>query len=136
MAGHPTGALCTTALVSAADRCEFPPAGLDAVVLRHAVTRTGDLRSFVDAPLPRTGQLADFLRQACAGRFRSVKFKSLLARAWESNSCCEALALEVSIRMMPEQTDPGLIGKQLGAYKITALLGIGPKTHGLGGPWP
>ena len=84
-----------------------------------------------------------FLRDACAGdEALRREVELLLAHKDQARSFIEAPALEMMAKAMAEETDRVLVGKQLGAYKITSLLGpagwgrsIGLKTRGWGGQW-
>ena len=69
---------------------------------------------------------ADFLKQACDGDEALLsEVESLLAYESEAKTFIEAPALEMAAKAMAEETDRVLVGKQIGAYKITSLLGVG-----------
>ena len=69
---------------------------------------------------------ADFLKQACGGDETLVReVESLLACESEAKAFIETPALEIVAKEMAEEPDRVLIGRQIGAYKITSLLGAG-----------
>ena len=51
--------------------------------------------------------------------------ESLLTHKSEAKTSIEVPALEMAAKAMAEETDRVLVGKQIGAYKITSLLGAG-----------
>jgi hypothetical protein len=81
---------------------------------------------------------ADFLKQACDGdETLRGEVQSLLEHKSEAKTFIEVPALEMVAKEMAEEPDRIVIGRQIGAYKITSLLGaggmgrhIGLKTHG------
>ena len=69
---------------------------------------------------------AEFLKQACGGDKTLVReVESLLARESEAKAFIEAPALEMVAKEMAEEPERVLVGRQIGAYKITSLLGAG-----------
>ena len=72
------------------------------------------------------GQRAAFLEKACAGDEELRReVESLLAYEEQAEELIEAPALDVLAKVMAEETDRVLVGRQIGAYKITSLLGAG-----------
>ena len=51
--------------------------------------------------------------------------ESLLARESEAKAFIETPALEMVAKEMAEEPDRVLVGRQIGAYKIISLLGVG-----------
>ena len=71
-------------------------------------------------------QRADFLRHACGGdEALRHEVDRLLAHEQTAKSFLEAPALEMAAKAMAEEPDRALVGRQIGAYRITSLLGAG-----------
>ena len=69
---------------------------------------------------------AAFLKEACGGdEALRQEVDRLLAHEQTAKSFLEAPALEMAAKEMSEELDRVLIGRQIGAYKITSLLGAG-----------
>ena len=69
---------------------------------------------------------ADFLKEACDGdEALRGEVESLLAHKSEAKTFIEVPALEMVAKAMAEEPDRVLLGRQIGAYKITSLLGVG-----------
>ena len=71
-------------------------------------------------------QRTAFLKEGCTGDAdlrREVE--SLLAHEPQAESFVEASALEGTALAMSEERGQSLVGRQLGSYKIVALLGVG-----------
>jgi Tol biopolymer transport system component/predicted Ser/Thr protein kinase len=69
---------------------------------------------------------AAFLQQACAGDEMLLReVQSLLACEQHVQSFMEAPALDVAAKVMAEDQAHALLGRQLGAYQVISLLGVG-----------
>jgi len=69
---------------------------------------------------------SSFSGKRCDGYVTLVReIESLLTHKSEGRSFVEASALEVTAKEMPEETNRVLVGRQIGAYKVTSLLGAG-----------
>ena len=71
-------------------------------------------------------QRAAFLKEACGSDEALVReVESLLACESEAKAFIETPALEMVAKEMAGEPKRGLVGRQIGAYKITSLLGAG-----------
>src|SRR5262245_38513338 len=61
----------------------------------------------------------------CGRRGSTPEVESLLTHQPQAESFIEAPALEIATNAMAEEPERVLLGRQIGAYKITALLGVG-----------
>jgi serine/threonine protein kinase len=74
----------------------------------------------------QVSERAAFLKEACGGdEALRQQVDRLLAHEQTAKSFLEAPALEMSAKAMAEEPDQALVGRQIGAYKITSLLGAG-----------
>jgi hypothetical protein len=99
----------------------------------------------LDSALKREeNQRAAFLKEACGGDEALVReVESLLACESEAKAFIETPALEMVAKEMAGEPERGVVGRQIGAYKFTSLLGAGgmgevyrAEAHGSGGLWP
>ena len=87
-----------------------------------------DVSRLYHAALSRSVEVrAVFLSDACAGdNALRAEVEALLACEPAANSFLEAPALQVAAEMMrAEETENSLVGRQVGAYAIRALIGAG-----------
>jgi len=71
-------------------------------------------------------QRAAFLKQACAGDDEMQReIESLLAHQEPANKFMEAPGMVVLAQAMAQDRAGSMIGRQIGAYQILALLGVG-----------
>jgi serine/threonine protein kinase/Tfp pilus assembly protein PilF len=74
----------------------------------------------------QVSERAAFLKEACGGdEALRQQVDRLLAHEQTAKSFLEAPALEMAAKAMAEEPDRALVGRQIGAYRITSLLGAG-----------
>jgi Tol biopolymer transport system component/predicted Ser/Thr protein kinase len=89
--------------------------------------RWGKIDRLFDEAIERSPETrADFLIHACEGDEELRReVQSLLDAHANSASFLSTLALDVVARQIVSEKQPSLIGKQLGAYQVIEVLGIG-----------
>ena len=88
---------------------------------RHQIER------ICEAALKRpVSERSAFLKEAC-GEDEALRQEvdRLLAHEQTAKSFLEAPALKMAAKAMTEEPDKALVGRQIGPYKITSLLGVG-----------
>jgi len=89
--------------------------------------RWRQIEQIYDSTLEREeSQRSSFLKEACAGDEElRQEVESLLAYKDQAESFIEVPALETAAKGLAEDQTQTLVGRQLGAYQITSLLGAG-----------
>ncbi|HEX2522618.1 MAG TPA: serine/threonine-protein kinase, partial [Terriglobia bacterium] len=89
--------------------------------------RWKQIDELLDSALQReASQRAAFLEKACAGDEELRReVESLLAHKEQAEDFIEEPAFEVAAKELVENEPQSLVGRQIGAYKILSLLGVG-----------